>query len=304
VLRIENLIKIYKDIRALDGLNLEVKEGQIYGFLGPNGAGKTTTILSILGMIFPQKGRIEVLGEEVFNGKFDEEKLIKVKYMIGYMPEDATLWDFLTPMQTLDIIGEAFKMSKAERQKRSEELLKLVGLWDVKDKKVGKLSKGMRQRLLLAQALINDPELLILDEPMSGLDPKGIAEFKELIRQFNKEGKTVFFSSHILAHVEEICDTVGVIVKGKLRAQDSLDNIKKEFLRRAGHTILIETNKPIHIDLEGVKVEVIGTNKYRIITSKDVREELHDLIAVQNAKILTMQIKEPSLEEIFLKMIE
>ncbi|MCD6189630.1 MAG: ABC transporter ATP-binding protein [Thermococcus sp.] len=302
MLKIENLVKVYKDVRALDGLSLEVKEGQIYGFLGPNGAGKTTAILSILGMIFPQKGRIEVLGEEVFNGKFDEKKLIKVKYRIGYMPENATLWDFLTPMQTLDIIGEAFKMSKVERQKRSEELLKLVDLWDARNKKVGKLSKGMRQRLLLAQALVNDPELLILDEPMSGLDPKGIAEFKELIRQFNKGGKTLFFSSHILAHVEEICNTIGVIVKGKLRAQGTLNNIKREFLRKTGYIILIETSKPVKIDLDA-KVEVIDANRYKITASRDIREELHDLIALQGAKVLTMQVKEPTMEDIFLHLI-
>jgi len=302
---VENLVKVYKDVRALDGLTLKVPNGVVYGFLGPNGAGKSTTILSLLGLVFPQEGRIELLGEEVFqNGKFDEGKLVKAKARIGYMPEHATLWEFLTPMQTLDIIGKAFKIPKAEREKRSEELLKLVNLWEVRNKKVGKFSKGMRQRLLLAQALINDPELLILDEPMTGLDPTGIAEFKEIIREQRKAGKTVFFSSHILAHVEEVCDTVGVIVKGKLVLEDSIENIKREFLKKAGYTIIIETNRPVDWGSAPWNVTPLGENKYRVVASEDIREELHDYVASQGAKVLTMQVKEPSLEEIFLKLVE
>ena len=302
---VEDLVKTYKDVMALDGLNLKVPRGVVYGFLGPNGAGKSTTILSLLGLVFPQKGRIELLGEEVFrNGKFDEKKLVEAKARIGYMPEHATLWEFLTPVQTLDIIADAFRIPKAEKERRINELLDMVGLKDVKNKKVGKFSKGMRQRLLLAQALINDPELLILDEPMSGLDPKGIAEFKEVIREQRKAGKTVFFSSHILAHVEEVCDTVGVIVRGKLRLEDSIENIKREFLKKAGYTIIIETNKPVEWSSAKWSVSPLGGNKYRVVSGEDVREELHDFVASQGAKILTMRVKEPSLEEIFLKMVE
>ena len=302
---VEDLVKTYKDVMALDGLNLKVPRGVVYGFLGPNGAGKSTTILSLLGLVFPQKGRIELLGKEVFrDGKFNEKKLVEAKAKIGYMPEHATLWDFLTPVQTLDIIADAFRIPKAEKERRINELLDLVGLKDVKNKKVGKFSKGMRQRLLLAQALINDPELLILDEPMSGLDPKGIAEFKEVIREQRKAGKTVFFSSHILAHVEEVCDTVGVIVRGKLRLEDSIENIKREFLKKAGYTIIIETNKPVEWSSAKWSVSPLGGNKYRVVSGEDVREELHDFVASQGAKILTMRVKEPSLEEIFLKMVE
>ncbi|WP_297062148.1 ABC transporter ATP-binding protein [Thermococcus sp.] len=305
MITVENLVKTYKDVRALDGLNLRVPEGVIYGFLGPNGAGKSTTILSLLGLVFPQKGRIELFGEEIFRGgKFNESKLVKAKTRIGYMPEHATLWDFLTPVQTLDIIADAFRIPKAEKERRINELLDMVGLKDVKNKKVGKFSKGMRQRLLLAQALINDPELLILDEPMTGLDPKGIAEFKEIIREQRKAGKTVFFSSHILAHVEEVCDTVGVIVKGRLILEDSIENIKREFLRKAGYTIIVETNKPVDWSSAKWSVTPLGENKYRVVSEEDVREELHDFVASQGAKILTMQVKEPSLEEIFLKLVE
>ncbi len=305
MIRIENLVKVYKDVRALDGLDLEVKPGQVYGFLGPNGAGKSTTILSTLGLIFPQEGRIQLFDLEVFaDGKFNEGNLVEAKKRIGYMPEHATLWEFLTPLQTLEIIADSFGIPKAEREKRVRELLELVNLWDDRDRKVGKFSKGMRQRLLLAQALINDPELLILDEPMTGLDPTGIAEFKNIIREQKKAGKTVFFSSHILAHVEEICDTVGVIVKGKLRVEDNLDNIKREFLRKAGYTIVLETNVPVDFTGVGWKVTPLGEKKYRIVAQEDIREQVHDFVAAQGAKVLTMQIKAPSLEEIFLKMVE
>jgi len=305
MLRVENLVKVYKDVRALDSLNLEVKPGQVYGFLGPNGAGKSTTILSTLGLIFPQEGRIELFGEEVFrDGKFDEAKLVKAKARIGYMPEHATLWDFLTPEQTLEVIADAFGIPKAEKERRIGELLELVGLKEARRRKVGKFSKGMRQRLLLAQALINDPELLILDEPMTGLDPTGIAEFKEIIREQRKAGKTVFFSSHILAHVEEVCDTVGVIVKGRLVLEDSIENIKREFLRKAGYTIIIETNRPVDWSSVEWNVTPLGENKYRVVSPEDIREELHDYVASQGAKILTMQVKEPSLEEIFLKLVK
>jgi ABC-2 type transport system ATP-binding protein len=305
MITVENLVKVYKDTKALDGLNLSVPNGVIYGFLGPNGAGKSTTILSLLGLVLPQEGRIALFGEEVFrDGTFNESNLVKAKARIGYMPEHATLWEFLTPLQTLNIIGKAFKIPKEEREKRAEELLKLVNLWEVRNKKVGKFSKGMRQRLLLAQALINDPELLILDEPMTGLDPRGIAEFKEIIREQRKAGKTVFFSSHILAHVEEICDTVGVIVKGRLVLEDSIENIKREFLRKAGYTIIIETTKPVDWGSAPWNVAPLGENKYRVVASEDIREELHDYVASQGAKILTMQVKEPSLEEIFLTLVK
>ncbi len=304
VLRIENLVKRYGSLTALNGLNLEVKQGKVYGFLGPNGAGKSTTILSTLGLIYPQDGRIEVFGKEVFRGgRYDEGKLVNVKGRIGYMPEHATLWDFLTPLQTLDILGQSFGIPKGERLKRARELLETVNLWNVRDRKVGKLSKGMRQRLLLAQALINDPELLILDEPMTGLDPRGIAEFKDIIRKQKKDGKTVFFSSHILAHVEEVCDTVGVIVRGKLRVEDSIDNIKSDFLKKGGYLILLETSKPVNFDDVEWKVERVSETKYKIKAAADVREQVNDLVWEQGAKILQLMVRVPSLEEIFLKMV-
>ncbi len=301
---IENLVKSYRDVKALDGLNLNVPEGRIYGFLGPNGAGKSTTIMSMLGIVRPNSGRIRILGLETFDGKLREDELVKAKARIGYMPEHATLWDFMTPVQTLDIVGISYRIPKIERARKSRELLEMVGLWEARNRKVGKFSKGMRQKLLLAQALINDPDLLILDEPMNGLDPRGIVEFKEIIKRQRKEGRTVFFSSHILAHVEEVCDTVGVIVKGKLRLEDTLENVKRRFLEKGGYVILVETTKPVDFTRQGWKVEELGKNRYAIMASEDVREQVFDTVVEQGAKILQMKVKTPSLEEIFLRIIE
>lgn len=219
------------------------------------------------------------------------------------MPEHATLWDFLTPYQTLDILADSFDIPRTERKERIRELLETVNLWEVKDKKAGKFSKGMRQRLLLAQALINDPELLILDEPMSGLDPKGIAEFKEIIKEQRKAGKTVFFSSHILAHVEEVCDTVGVIVRGKLRVEGNINDIKENFLRKAGYLILLETTKPVSFESVDWEVERVSPTKYRIKAPSDIREDVNDLVWRQGAKILQLMVRVPSLEEVFLSLV-
>lgn len=305
MIEIENLVKVYGKFKALDELILTVKDSQIYGFLGPNGAGKSTTILSTLGLIRPQQGVIKLFGEEVFrDGKYKENALVKAKARIGYMPEHATLWDFLTPLQTLDIIGESFGLSKEERLNRARERLELVNLWEVRDRKVGKFSKGMRQRLLLAQALMNDPDLLILDEPMTGLDPKGIAEFKDIIREQKKAGKTVFFSSHILAHVEEVCDTVGVIVKGKLRVEDGINNIKRNFLAKAGYLILLETDKPVKFRGVDWEIEHVSPTKYKIKAPGDVRTQINEIVWGQGAKILQLMVRVPSLEEIFLSLVE
>lgn len=305
LVEIKNLVKMYGKFKALDDLTLTVKKGQVYGFLGPNGAGKSTTILSTLGLIRPQKGVVSLFGEEVFrDGKFNEGQLVKAKARIGYMPEHATLWDFLTPLQTLDILGESFGIPKDERLKRARELLEMLNLWEVRDKKIGKFSKGMRQRVLLAQALINDPELLILDEPMTGLDPKGVAEFKDVIREQKKAGKTVFFSSHILAHVEEVCDTVGVIVRGKLRVEDSIDTIKREFLKRAGYLILLETDRPVEFKDVDWEIERVSPTKYKIKAPEDVRAQINEMVWTQGAKILQLMVRVPSLEEIFLKLVE
>lgn len=298
-IEIENLTKVYGNLRAVDDLTLNIDEGMIFGFLGPNGAGKTTTILSMLGLIIPNKGTVRILGHDVFR------EPIGIKERVGFLPENATLYDELTAWRNLEFFANFYSFSKGEKEKRIEELLKLVGLSDVKYRKVKTFSKGMKQRLLLAQALINDPEVLILDEPTSGLDPEGAFLVKSIVREERKKGKTVFFSSHILSEVEELSDMVGIIVKGKLRALGTLEEIKKQFMELEGYEIKIETKQPLpELDFpELIRVEKVSDNRAIIFAKEDIREEISEYLSARGITIVSLEIEEPSLEDVFLKTI-
>ncbi|WP_175059756.1 ABC transporter ATP-binding protein [Thermococcus sp. 2319x1] len=298
-IEVENLTKSYGNLKAVDELSFEVYKGEIFGFLGPNGAGKTTTILSMLGLIIPDKGTVRILGNDVFR------EPIKVKERIGFLPENATLYEELTAWGNLEFFANFYGFSKSEKEKRIEELLKLVGLWDVKYRKVKTFSKGMKQRLLLAQALINDPEVLILDEPTSGLDPEGAYLVKSIIREERKNGKTVFFSSHVLSEVEELSDRVGIIVRGKLRALGALEEIKREFMELEGYEIKVETKQALpEIELSEItRVERVGENKAIIFAKNDIREQLSELLTRRGITIVSLEVEEPSLEDVFLRTI-
>ncbi|WP_457752670.1 ABC transporter ATP-binding protein [Thermococcus sp.] len=298
-IEIENLTKMYGSLKAVDDLTLNVEKGIVFGFLGPNGAGKTTTILSMLGLIIPDRGSIRILGHDVL------KEPIKVKKRIGFLPENATAYDELTAWKNLEFFANFYDFSKQEKEKRIEELLKLVGLWDVKYRKVKTFSKGMKQRLLLAQALINDPEVLILDEPTSGLDPEGAHLVKSIVKEEREKGKTVFFSSHILSEVEELSDKVGIIVRGKLRALGTLEEIKKQFMELEGYEIKVETKQEIpEIELpEIIRIEYPTRNRAIIFAKADIREELSEFLADKGITIVSLEIEEPSLEDIFLKTI-
>jgi len=253
----------------------------------------------MLGLIIPDSGTIRILGHDVFR------EPIKVKERIGFLPENATIYEELTAWKNLDFFANFYSMSRQEKEKRIEELLKLVGLWDVRYRKVKTFSKGMKQRLLLAQTLINDPEVLILDEPTSGLDPEGAFLVKNIVREERKKGKTVFFSSHILSEVEELSDKVGIIVKGKLRALGPLKEIKKQFMELEGYEITVETKQPLpEIDLPGIiRVERLTDNKAIIFARDDIREELSEYLSAKGITIVSLEIEEPSLEDVFLKTI-
>ena len=298
-IEIENLTKSYGNFKAVDNLTLKVEKGITFGFLGPNGAGKTTTILSMIGLIIPDSGSIRISGEDVFR------EPVKVKERIGYLPENATIYEELTAWRNLEFFANFYKMSRQEKEKRIEELLKMVGLWDVRYRKVKTFSKGMKQRLLLAQALINDPEVLILDEPTSGLDPEGAYLVKNIVREERKKGKTVFFSSHILSEVEELSDRVGIIVKGKLRALGPLEDIKRQFMELEGYEIKVETKQKLpQIELpEIIRIEKVNENKAIIFAKEDIREQLSELLAKKGATIVSLEVEEPSLEDVFLRTV-
>jgi len=206
MLKIKNLTKEYGKTKVVDNLSLDVKEGVMFGFLGPNGAGKTTTMKMILGLTDYDKGSIKI--------DDSDSKSIKVKERIGYMPEDPYFYDHLSALEFMNFMASLF--SKEQSALDNNTLLNEVGLDKVAKKKIGHFSKGMKQRLGLAQALVNDPEYLFLDEPLDGLDPIGRREFKQILLKLKKKGKTIFFNSHILSDVEEICDQIGIINKGKL----------------------------------------------------------------------------------------
>jgi len=219
------LVKVFRDFwgrpkaRALNGIDLKIRRGQVFGLLGPNGSGKSTTVKLILGLLYPSRGSLRVLQKSPRN--------VEVKRRIGYLPEESYLYRYLTATETLDFFGALFGLPASERRRRGEQLLEMVGLANSSDRPVGEFSKGMARRIGLAQALINDPDLVILDEPTAGLDPIGCREVKDVIRLLASRGKTVILCSHLLADVEDICEEVVVLYGGKIRTQGELREILK-----------------------------------------------------------------------------
>lgn len=227
--------KTFKDfwlrprVRAVEAVDLEVRRGQIYGLLGPNGSGKSTTIKMLLGLLRPTAGRIAVLGRRPMD--------VAVKKQIGYLPEESYLYRFLTGRETLDYYASLFRLDRQTRRERIGMLLEMVGLEAVQDRPVGEYSKGMQRRIGLAQSLINDPQLLILDEPTSGMDPVGAKQIKDLIATLARRGKTVLLCSHLLSDVEDLCDRIAIMYGGRVRAEGSVASLLEE-----QHATLLETS--------------------------------------------------------------
>ena len=204
-------------VEAVRGISFAVPAGQVFGLLGPNGSGKSTTIKMILGLLFPTAGRLEVLG--------DSPRAVAVKSRIGYLPEESYLYPHLTPQETLAFYARLFPLPAAEARRRIDELLEMAGLAHARHRPVGEFSKGMARRLGLAQALLNDPDLVILDEPTAGLDPQGTRQVKDLILALAARGKTVLLTSHLLADVEDVCQQVAILFGGRILAQGTLDTL-------------------------------------------------------------------------------
>jgi len=249
--KISGLSKTYKtgffkskEVCALNDLSLEVAPGQIFGFLGGNGAGKTTTIKILMGLLFPTAGRAEIFGRGITETDMHRD--------IGYCPENPYFYDYLTPIELMNYFGSIFGLNAAGRKARSEELLTAVGLSQTDWKKqLRKFSKGMLQRVGLAQSLINDPRIVFLDEPMSGLDPIGRREIRELIAELRDQGKTVFMSTHILSDIEALCDEVAILKRGRLAAKGNLH----ELLADEGGSTSFEITVA-NVDLEAVMLSL------------------------------------------------
>ena len=300
-IKTENLTKVYNGNKAVDSLNLEIAEGDIFGFLGPNGAGKSTTILMLVGMIEPTEGKCFINDIEVARNP------LEIKKIIGYLPEDVGFYGNMTAEQNLDYFARFYAMDARERKKRIEELLELVQLAGV-SQKVGGYSRGMNQRLGLAQALLNDPEVLFLDEPTANLDPEGVFQYRELVKQLSDEGKTIFISSHILSEVSKVCKTIGIISKGKLIAYGTFEELKKELRHLTENLrIIVETVEPLpEIEHEDIISAEYNENKRKVIieAKSDIRDYISSRLFENGVRIKEMRVEEPTLEDIFLSVYQ
>jgi ABC-2 type transport system ATP-binding protein len=303
VIETTGLIKKYGSLVAVDKLDLKVEANTIHGFLGPNGAGKTTTIKVLVGLLKPDGGSVSVLGQELGWDKPD------VRSRIGYMPELPKLPKHLKGRELLDIYGRMYGMTKEERGKQVPKLLDMVGLRERGNDLVGTYSKGMQQRLGMAQALLGEPELVILDEPGLGLDPVGMVEVRELMKEMGKEGVTVFLSSHLLHEVEQVCSHVTVINKGVAIASSTLEQISAKV--KGPLTIETEVDKLSKAIAKKVKELPFVTNVSKegkkllveLKTRDDVRSQVSQAITAGGGIVISMKLKGESLEDVFMDLL-
>jgi len=301
-IEVQNLTKHYEDVTAVDHINFEVKKSEIFGFLGPNGAGKTTTIRILTGLLKPDEGKAFVAGYDVARNP------IEAKQRIGVVPEVSNAYIDLTAWENLTLIGKLYGVTTQKLQENATKLLKEFGLYEVKDKLVRGFSKGMKQKLLLCTALVNDPEVLFLDEPTSGLDVESARLLREKITQYNKEGKTVFLSTHNMEEANQLCHKTAIINHGKIAAIDTPENLRAQSMELQYIEVLF--NKNIHIQEISRHPSISKTspagNKVRIYTANpsEVIEFLADFAKENGIRILSLNTMMPSLEDVFLKLIE
>ena len=290
------LSKIFKgkkrtSVEALKGLNLSVSQGEVFGFLGPNGAGKSTTIKILMGLIAATSGTARLFDTDVSQAT--------ARKRVGYLPENPSFYDFLSAREYLEFIGKAFAMPEATIKKRSIEVLEQLQLSEAANRSIRSYSKGMVQRLGIAQTQLHDPDLYILDEPMSGLDPIGRSLVKDIIRQLKSQGKTVFFSTHITADVEAVCDRVGVIAKGKLEALDTVESILRSGV--VGYTVQVKGGE--NLALHGF-APLEGHGEMREYSvPKDRFNDFVALVAANGGKIDLIETRRRDLEEFFLEIV-
>lgn len=298
------LRKSYKGFMAVDGLDLHVPEGSIYGFLGPNGAGKTTTLKMLTGLTKPSSGTIKIYGREVIFGSNGN------RTDIGFLPDVPNFYNWMTPIQFLQFTGELFSIDKKLLNNRIDELMELVGLGGVK-KKIGGFSRGMKQRLGIAQALINQPKVVFMDEPVSALDPIGRKEVMDVLIKLS--GKvTVFFSSHILSDVERVCDRVVILNQGKMLLEDSMEKLRSGYSKRVLNieTDTVENKMLLMEELSKMKwVEKLQglENGEFIVHARDLQKaqlEIPIILAAKGAALKKFTTLEPTLEDIFMKVVD
>ena len=296
-IEIKNLTKIYKDVRAVDNISFNVRRGEIFGFLGPNGAGKTTTIKAMLGLIHVNNGEIRINGLDI------NKDGINIKKDIGFLPERVSFYANLTPVQTLNFFCELKGVDKSI----VPSLLKDVGLEDAIGRKIGTYSKGMVQLLGVAQALIGNPSIYVLDEPMAGLDARWVKIIREKIKKLSEQGATVLFSSHILSEVENLCHRVAIIDKGKMIAEDTIANLSMYLKIKPRLSIFIKDLNgkvpDVIKNLKGIEEVEASENILFVTCESSVRSKVIVSLEKAGLKIEDIKTIEPSLEEAFVKLI-
>jgi len=298
MIEIKNLVKEYNGVRAVDELSINISGGEIYGLLGPNGAGKSTTILMLTGLILPTSGECRIDGVEV------SKNPIAVKKKIGYMPEDVGFYANLTAFENLSFFGNLYGLPQKELEDRCDELLKQVGLYGV-SKPVGGYSKGMRQRLGIAKAQLNDPTVVILDEPTANLDPQGVSDYRRIIKNIAKQDKTVLVSSHILSEISKVSTKIGILQKGRLVREGSWEDFSSgiEMMNLSEIRINVETKDPMpeisHPKI--ISAEYKNENKTALITAKsDIREDISGFLYDKKIILKNLSLDSTTLEDAIL----
>jgi ABC-2 type transport system ATP-binding protein len=297
MIRTEGLTKVYDGVKAVDSIDLSVSKGEVFGFLGPNGAGKTTTIGMLVGLIEPSAGKCFINGIEVARNP------LEIKRITGYLPDGVGFYPHLSSTQNLKYFSKFYRMKDADSERRIKELLEYVGLGGI-EKPVGSYSKGMKQRLGLAQAMLNDPEVIFLDEPTAGLDPQGVIQFRNIIKEQASKGKTVFFSSHILNEVQNVCETIGIISKGVMLAQGTKEDIKRKMSKDNNVTIIVKVIGDMpKLSSPGIIDAKYSNGSATILAESDIRDGISEELFGKGHKIRELRVQERSLEEIFLDTV-
>jgi ABC-2 type transport system ATP-binding protein len=280
--------------RALHPLHLTVEHGEIFGFLGPNGAGKTTTLKMLMGLVFPTAGSARILDKEWTDPE--------VKAQIGFLPEQPYFYDYLTAHELLDYYGQLSGVPAKDRRPRIDEMLLRVGLTDIKGVQLRKFSKGMLQRVGIAQAILHNPKLIFLDEPMSGLDPLGRREVRDLILQLQQEGKTVFFSTHILSDAEALCDRVAIIHQGELRGVGAVEELTKSVQGKV-EVVWQGTQVPASMKALGAEFHVTGET-VRAVVSENQQDAAIDVLRRERLRLISITPLRTSLESYFVEKLQ
>lgn len=285
-------------VKALDGLSLSVRAGEAYGILGPNGAGKTTLIKILVGLMRPSKGRISIFGQDVED--------ISVRRRIGFLPESPYFYQYLTGEEFLMFFGELAEVGRSRLHRRTDDLLRELGLEEARSRQLRNFSKGMLQRIGLAQALIHDPDLVILDEPMSGLDPVGRKQVREVILRLRGCGKTVFFSTHIIPDIEMLCDRVGIIIRGSLCVEGLVEDLVNRNASRGVEVVCegVQSDQTDRLEELASRMVQRGRQCQLVLPDTDHLDEVLAVVRRHGGRLVSVTPQRSSLEDLFLEHIE